>query len=138
MDCARNAILPDVPDIHSIIQRYAEAGVLLRRSLAELSENVRDFVVAEWNRRVAACGALHLYGMHLAEIRSIAVRPDCKGRGRGRAVVSALSRSPGGTACPASAFSRARQAFSRIWASRPLAAKSSPIRFTRIVCPARN
>jgi amino-acid N-acetyltransferase len=90
MPHARNATLPDVAGIHAIIQPYAQAGVLLPRSPAELSENIRDFVVVEDGSHIAACGALHLYGMHLAEIRSIAVAPHSKGRGYGRAVVSAL------------------------------------------------
>lgn len=86
----RQAILPDVPQIHCIIQPYAERGILLPRSVAELSENVRDFIVAEQDGRVLGCGALHLYGMHLAEIRSIAVRPELKGKGVGRLLVEAL------------------------------------------------
>src|SRR6516165_2690909 len=61
----RNAVLPDVERIHAIIRPYAEIGTLLPRSLAELSENVRDFVVAEEDGKVIGCGALHLYGMHL-------------------------------------------------------------------------
>ena len=65
----RKAILPDVERIHAIIRPYAEIGTLLPRTIAELSENVRDFVVAEDNGKVTGCGALHLYGMHLAEIR---------------------------------------------------------------------
>ena len=36
------------------------------------------------------CGALHLYGTHLAEIRSIAVWPRCKGTGAGRVLMDAL------------------------------------------------
>lgn len=86
----RNAILPDVERIHAIMQPYAEKGTLLPRSMAELSENVRDFVVAENDGVVIGCGALHLYGMHLAEIRSIAVVPEAKGLGAGRALVEAL------------------------------------------------
>lgn len=86
----RNAVLPDVNGIHSIIQPYADDGVLLPRDRAELCENVRDFVVAEENGRVIGCGALHLYGTHLAEIRSIAVSPQSKGRGVGRLLVEAL------------------------------------------------
>jgi amino-acid N-acetyltransferase len=39
---------------------------------------------------VIACGALHLYGLHLAEIRSIAVHPEAKGKGAGRRIVKAL------------------------------------------------
>jgi len=90
MTQTRNAILPDVDHIHAIIQPYAEAGTLLPRSRAELAENIRDFVVAENGGQVVGCGALHLYGMHLAEIRSIAVAPEYKGRGAGRALVEAL------------------------------------------------
>ncbi len=86
----RQAVLPDVGQIHAIIQPYADEGTLLPRSVAELSENVRDFIVAQENGRILGCGALHLYGMHLAEIRSIAVLPERKGSGVGRALVEAL------------------------------------------------
>jgi amino-acid N-acetyltransferase len=86
----RNAVLPDVEHIHAIIQPYAEAGRLLPRPVTELCENIRDFVVAEDDGRVTGCGALHLYGTHLAEIRSIAVAVETKGRGAGRALVNAL------------------------------------------------
>ena len=86
----RQAVLPDVGRIHGIIQPYADEGTLLPRSIAELSENVRDFIVAIEDERVIGCGALHLYGMHLAEIRSIAALPEFKGRGVGRALVEAL------------------------------------------------
>ena len=90
MTKTRNAVLPDVEHIHAIIQPYANEGVLLPRSTAELCENVRDFAVAEENGRIVGCGALHLYGLHLAEIRSIAVDPKSKGRGIGRLLVNAL------------------------------------------------
>ncbi len=86
----RSAVLPDVERIYAIIQPYADAGTLLPRPAAELCENIRDFVVAEQDGRVIGCGALHLYGMHLAEIRSIAVAPEAKGHGAGRALVDAL------------------------------------------------
>jgi len=86
----RNAILPDVEQIHAIIRAYSGNGTLLPRTLAELRENVRDFVVAEENGRIVGCGALHRYGMHLAEIRSIAVTPSTKGLGAGRKLVEAL------------------------------------------------
>jgi amino-acid N-acetyltransferase len=87
---ARNAILPDVEHIHAIMQPYAERGTLLPRSIAELCENVRDFVVVENDGVIVGCGALHLYGLHLAEIRSIAVIPEAKGLGAGRKLVEAL------------------------------------------------
>ncbi len=90
----RGAVLPDVEFIHAIIQAHVNPAAseitLLPRTIPELCENVRDFVVAEEDGQIVGCGALHLYGMHLAEIRSIAVAPQCKGRGIGRHLVNAL------------------------------------------------
>jgi len=86
----REAVLPDAEQIHALIAAYSTDGTLLPRSLAEICENIRDFVVVELDGEVVGCGALHLYGMHLAEIRSITVTAKAKGRGAGRVLVDAL------------------------------------------------
>jgi amino-acid N-acetyltransferase len=86
----REAILPDAKQIHSLISAHFETGVLLPRTLPEICENVRDFVVVEDRGRIVGCGALHLYGIHLAEIRSITVHPSCRGRGAGALLMEAL------------------------------------------------
>jgi len=86
----RRATLPDVEQLHDLIHGYSEVGTLLPRSLAELCENVRDFIVVEDKGRIIGCGALHLYGRHLTEIRSIAVLPEYKGKGAGRLLVEGL------------------------------------------------
>jgi len=39
---------------------------------------------------ILGCGALHFYGMHLGEVRSIAVWPRLKGRGVGGMILDAL------------------------------------------------
>ncbi len=36
------------------------------------------------------CGALHLYGPHLAEVRSIVVKPEAKGQGAGGRLLRSL------------------------------------------------
>ncbi len=87
---ARNAILPDAILIEALIAAHVPDGTLLPRSLAEICENIRDFVVVEDEGEVIGCGALHLYGPHLAEVRSITVRTVEKGRGAGRVLVEAL------------------------------------------------
>jgi amino-acid N-acetyltransferase len=86
----RRAILPDVEQIHKLISVYSPDGTLLPRTLAELSENVRDFTVVEDKGVIVGCGALHFYGRHLTEIRSIAVSPKYKGKGAGRILIDAL------------------------------------------------
>ena len=86
----REAILPDAEQIHALISKYSGDGTLLPRSLAEICENVRDFVVLEDEGEIIGCGALHLYGVHLAEIRSITVDPSRQSNGGGRRLVRAL------------------------------------------------
>ena len=89
----REALLPDAERIHALIAAYSGDGTLLPRSLSEICENIRDFVVLERDDgRVIGCGALHLYGPHLAEIRSITVDPAEQGGGGGRRLVKALLR----------------------------------------------
>ena len=86
----REATLPDAEQIHALIAAYSGDGTLLPRPLAEVCENVRDFVVLEQEGRIIGCGALHLYGVHLAEIRSITVDPSRQSSGGGRRLVTAL------------------------------------------------
>jgi amino-acid N-acetyltransferase len=86
----RRAVLRDVDQIHAIMQPYYPDGTLLPRHITELCENIRDFVVAEHEGKIIGCGALHLYGLHLAEIRSIAVHQQAQGLGAGRSLVNAL------------------------------------------------
>ncbi len=86
----RKAILPDAKAIHVLISNYSSDGTLLPRTLAEICENVRDFVVLEDEGRITGCGALHLYGTHLAEIRSITVDPQTQGKGGGSMIMKAL------------------------------------------------
>lgn len=87
----RKARLPDAENIHSLIRAVSHDGTLLPRDFAEICENVRDFTVVEdAGGTVVACGALHLYGPHLAEIRSIRVGASAQRQGAGGQLVEAL------------------------------------------------
>jgi amino-acid N-acetyltransferase len=87
----RKAKLPDAVNIFELVNSLSGDGTLLRRSYAEICENVRDFSVAESESGVfLGCGALHLYGPHLAEVRSIVVKPEAKGQGAGGKLLRAL------------------------------------------------
>ena len=80
----RHAKLQDAVHIFDLVNSLSGDGTLLRRNYAEICENVRDFVVAESESGTfLGCGALHLYGPHLAEVRSIVVKPEAKGQGAG-------------------------------------------------------
>lgn len=87
----RQARLQDAVNIFELVNSLSGDGTLLRRSYAEICENVRDFHVAESEAGVfLGCGALHLYGPHLAEVRSIVVKPEAKGQGAGGRLLRAL------------------------------------------------
>ncbi|MEO7030668.1 MAG: GNAT family N-acetyltransferase [Acidobacteriaceae bacterium] len=91
----RKARLQDARNIFDLINSLSSDGTLLRRNYAEICENIRDFTIAERPSRdgtteFLGCGALHLYGPHLAEVRSIVVRPEFKGHGAGGLLLNAL------------------------------------------------
>jgi amino-acid N-acetyltransferase len=87
----RGAKLQDAVNIFELVNSLSGDGTLLRRSYAEICENVRDFAVAESEAGVfLGCGALHLYGPHLSEVRSIVVKPEAKGQGAGGKLLRAL------------------------------------------------
>ena len=87
----RPAKLQDAANIFQLVNSLSGDGTLLRRNYAEICENVRDFAIAESEAGVfLGCGALHLYGPHLAEVRSIVVKPEAKGQGAGGKLLRAL------------------------------------------------
>src|SRR5436190_19326485 len=86
----REALLPDAERIHELISSYSTDGTLLPRTLAEICENVRDFIVLEEAGNIIGCGALHLYGTHLAEIRWSTVDQTYQKRGGGEPLVQSL------------------------------------------------
>lgn len=84
------ASVADVPQLHSIINRFAAKGDMLPRTLSELYENVRDFYIVRENGKVIACGALHVLWSDLAEVKSVAVLEEHQSRGLGSVIVKEL------------------------------------------------
>jgi len=86
----RKAKICDVELIHSLINQYAQEGLMLAKPRMALYENLRDFIVAEQDGAVLGVGALHIIWEDLAEIRSLAVdRKYCK-KGIGKKIVNEL------------------------------------------------
>ncbi len=86
----RKAAMTDIRDLLSLINAYAANGSMLPRTEFEMSENIRDFSIAREGNLLVGCGALHFYTPVSAEVRSLAVRPDLKHQGVGRALVESL------------------------------------------------
>jgi len=82
----------DVDTIHKLIMVYAVEQKVLAVPLSKLYDRVRDFFVIETGGEVVACAALHVMWSDLGEVRSLAVRSDCQGRGFGRRLVKACKQ----------------------------------------------
>ena len=89
MNPIEKARIQDVPQMHRLINSFADKGEMLARSLSEIYENIRDFFVIRQGERVIACAALHVSWSDLAEIRSVAVADDSQQQGIGDKLVQA-------------------------------------------------
>jgi amino-acid N-acetyltransferase len=83
----RNAKISDAVGIHELVNYYAELDRMLFRSMADIYEKLQTFIVAELDGKVVGCCALEIIWSDLAEIKSLAVREDLKGKGIGRKIV---------------------------------------------------
>src|ERR1700756_2894833 len=86
----RKAAMQDIPALLELINGYAARGIMLPRTEFELSENMRDFMVAYDGSKLAGCGALHFYSPQVGEVRSLATAESHRKAGVGRMLVDSL------------------------------------------------
>jgi len=87
----RKARIQDVKGIHGLLMHSGGMGLLLPRSLSDLYNKLRDFyVLADRDAEtVHGCCALALTWEDIAEVRSLAIAEDLRGRGFGKRLVEA-------------------------------------------------
>lgn len=86
----RKAQIYEVPEIRRFLGEFAQDGGILPRTLADLYAQVRDyFVYREDQGPILGIAALHVCWAGLAEVRSVAVLPECQGQGIGTRLVNA-------------------------------------------------
>lgn len=83
----RTARLADAEAIGDITALYADRGFMLKRSPENIIENIRNFLVAEHDRRVIGSCAISFFTLYLAEIRTLAVIDSFTRRGVGSMLV---------------------------------------------------
>ena len=86
----RKATMPDVEQIHALVNDYAAKGLMLPRSRNMLYECLREFTVVEEDGRFLGAGGLHIIWEDLAEIRALALVPEAQGRKLGKQLVLTL------------------------------------------------
>lgn len=83
----RAATSADVNAICQLLEHYAAQGDLLPRSEQDVRDNLALFRVIDGENGILACGSLEHFTEELAEIRSLMVDQNAKGRGLGREIV---------------------------------------------------
>jgi len=87
----RHARVPDASAICELVNHYAERGRMLHKSLENVYDALREFIVAEnSDGEIVACVAMDVFWADLGEIKSLAVAPQHCGRGIGKALVEAV------------------------------------------------
>jgi len=86
----RSAKTADVPAISKIARPLVEKRVLLGKELVESYEGIQEFIVAEQDGEVIGFGALHVMWQDLAEVRTLAVADNHRGKGIGQALLKEL------------------------------------------------
>ena len=76
--------------VQELIRTFADRKLMIRRSLGELYESIREFLVAtDDTGRIIGCAALHVFWEDLAELKCLAVSEEAHGQGVGRKLVEA-------------------------------------------------
>ncbi len=83
------ARISDVPQMHKLINYFAEKGDMLPRALSEIYENIRDFFVVRDGEQLIACVSLHVYWDDLAELRTLVVSEGSQQQGLGGQLMEA-------------------------------------------------
>jgi len=83
----RKAKISDLKQVQKLINDYAKREQMIPRSLNELYETMRDFVIYESNGKICGVCALHIMWEDLAEIRSLAVDKNYQKMGIGITLV---------------------------------------------------
>lgn len=95
----RQARPADVRAIAELVRPYAERRILVAKDLINYFEDVQEFTVAEGagtrpdgarESGLIGCGALHVMWDDIAEVRTLAVRPDHLHVGVGSALLADL------------------------------------------------
>jgi amino-acid N-acetyltransferase len=88
----RRARTADVRGIRRLVDTYSQPRIMLSKATVALYEDVQEFRVAERvsDGEIVGCGALHVMWEDLAEVRTVAVDPRCRGQKIGHRIVADL------------------------------------------------
>jgi len=86
----RTASIDDAESIYKLIKYYAGKGVILERSLDDITDNINNFLVAVSDKKIIGSITHYDYGTNLKEVRSLAVDETFHSMGIGKALLAEL------------------------------------------------
>jgi amino-acid N-acetyltransferase len=88
----RKACIEDVKPMHQLLNGFADKRELLPRSISEIYENLQQFYVAEYGKKVIGTCALYVTWDNLAEVKALAVEEKFQGQGIGKKLLDAVTQ----------------------------------------------
>jgi amino-acid N-acetyltransferase len=86
----RRAEPADAGELHALLEMFVAPGMLIPRTLRQVYQSIRDFIVVVDRGTIVGAGALRIYSAELAEIGALAVAADRQGTGLGGRIVETL------------------------------------------------
>ncbi len=79
--------LEDIPKMQKLIEPEVKEGIILPRSDDEVATNIRSYFIARDDNKLIGFTALHIHSQNLAEIRSLIVDKNYRGKGIGKELI---------------------------------------------------
>lgn len=84
--------LSDIAAMQKLVKKEVESGVILYRDENEMANTIRSYTLAKENGQIVGFAALHIYSPDLAEVRSLVIKDEYRGKGIGGKLIGELER----------------------------------------------
>jgi len=81
------AKLSDIPSMQTLVQHEVETGIILNRTDDEIATNIRSYTLAVQEGELVGFCALHIHAPSLAEIRSLIIKEELRGKKTGENLI---------------------------------------------------
>ena len=79
--------LYEIDQMQKIVKKPVEEGIILPRSDDEIATNIRSYILAFYDNMLIGFCALHIHTSYLAEIRSLIVKEEFRGKSVGKNLI---------------------------------------------------
>jgi amino-acid N-acetyltransferase len=84
----KKAKLSDITNMQALVSPEVESGIILDRTDDEIATNIRSYTLAMDDNRLIGFCALHIHAPSLAEIRSLIIKEEYRGKGVGTGLIN--------------------------------------------------